>query len=142
MTISNGLTGNKIMNSLCDVQGCSRETYMGWRPLTERLGRQVCKYHWRRHKDELDSFDLYEVFKFRRPEGIRKPMLITSIEKKQICHGQKILKPVKSKGSGCKACGAERETGHTYCQKCARYRQRQLHQRRQKRYRTRLAQVV
>jgi len=51
----------------CDVSGCQRATYMGWRPLTERRGRQICEYHWRQHQDKQDSFDLLESFGFRRP---------------------------------------------------------------------------
>jgi len=57
------------MNRLCDVKGCRSLPLLGWRPLTERLGRQICEYHWRRHKDEKDSFDLFDEFKFRRSAG-------------------------------------------------------------------------
>ena len=39
---------------------------MGWRPLTERLGKQICEYHWLRHKDPQDSFDLFDAFGFRK----------------------------------------------------------------------------
>jgi len=56
-----------IMDGLCDVKGCSRATYISWRPLTERRGRQICEYHWNRHKDKKDGFDLYEAFGFKRP---------------------------------------------------------------------------
>ncbi|HUW21024.1 MAG TPA: hypothetical protein VMW16_17125 [Sedimentisphaerales bacterium] len=122
------------MDGICDVKGCNRATYMGWRPLTERLGRQICEYHWRRHLDKQDSFDLFDEFGFRRPAGIRKPMLITSTEKKQVHHGRNVLKPVKAKGSGCKACGAERGPGHTYCPKCSRERKTQSNRLRQKRH--------
>jgi hypothetical protein len=55
----------------CDVSACHRETYMGWRPLTERLGRKICEYHWHRHEDPEDGFDLFEAFGFRRP--VRSP---------------------------------------------------------------------
>jgi len=56
-----------MSNGLCDVNGCSGATYLGWRPLTERRGRQICEYHWRRHLDEKDGFDLFEAFNFQRP---------------------------------------------------------------------------
>jgi hypothetical protein len=61
------------MDGSCDVPGCTSETCMGWRPLTERLGRKICQGHWRRHQDPDDSFDLFEVFGFRRLVGLRKP---------------------------------------------------------------------
>ena len=134
MIVSNGLSGNKNMDGLCDVKECNRATYMGWRPLTERLGRQICEYHWQRHKDEKDSFDLFYKFGFTRPVRIRKPTPRTSTEKKQVHRGRKVLNPVKAKGSGCKACGAERGPGHTYCRKCARERKTQSNRLRQKRH--------
>ena len=61
------------MDGLCDVNGCRNLPLLGWRPLTERRGRQICEYHWRRHLDKQDSFDLFDEFKFRRPAGIPKP---------------------------------------------------------------------
>jgi len=42
----------------------------------------------------------------------------------------------------CRACGAERETRHTYCPSCGRERKRHTHQQRQRRYRQRHAQAV
>ena len=60
------------MDGLCDVKKCSGQTYMGWHPLTERLGRKICEQHWRRHQDAHDGFDLFEEFGFKRPEGIPK----------------------------------------------------------------------
>ena len=62
------------MDGTCNAKGCTQPTFMGWRPLTERLGRQICEGHWRRHKDPNDDFDLFEAFGFRRPTGIRKPV--------------------------------------------------------------------
>ena len=64
-----------MCNGLCDVKGCNKATYMCWRPLTERISRQICEYHWLKHKDETDSFDLFDEFKFRRALGIWKPVL-------------------------------------------------------------------
>ena len=60
------------MNGLCDVVGCSSLPLLGWRPLTERIGRKVCEHHWRRHQDKQDSFDLFDEFKFKRPLGFLK----------------------------------------------------------------------
>ena len=93
------------MDGLCDVKGCSRATYMGWRPLTERLGREICEYHWNRHQDKQDSFDLFDEFKFRRPAGIRKP-----VAKKDVAR--------------C-ACGRELIPGRRLCTVCATERKRQ-----------------
>jgi len=55
------------MDGLCDLKGCRGLPLLGWRPLTEQIGRQICEYHWRRHRDEKDSFDLFEAFNFKRP---------------------------------------------------------------------------
>ena len=63
-----------MTNGLCDVKDCQDLPLLGWRPLTERIGRKICEQHWRRHRDEKDSFDLFDEFNFRRPEGIRKPV--------------------------------------------------------------------
>ncbi|HUT30850.1 MAG TPA: hypothetical protein VMX13_13745 [Sedimentisphaerales bacterium] len=48
----------------------------------------------------------------------------------------------ETRASRCKACGADREPGHTFCDKCSRERKRQAHQQRQRRYRERRAQTV
>jgi len=91
-------------NRLCDVKGCGRATYMCWRLLTESRGRQICQYHWRRHQDLEDRFDLFEAFGFRRPAGIRKPV-------------------TKKKSALC-ACGRELLPGHKFCNICANKRER------------------
>jgi len=44
------------MDGSCDVRECTQPTFMGWRPLTERLGKQICEGHWHRHKDPADIF--------------------------------------------------------------------------------------
>ncbi|MFH1716530.1 MAG: hypothetical protein ABIF19_04200 [Planctomycetota bacterium] len=149
------------MNGSCDVKGCDRETYLGWRPLTESRGRQICEGHWRRHQDPEDSFDLFEAFGFRRPAGIRKP-----VPKKDVPRPAPALDPGRTgrmqpaaepeppreklerhepakprpqtiptidRPSGCRTCGAEREPGHTYCPKCSRGRKKQSDRERQKR---------
>ncbi|MFH1718251.1 MAG: hypothetical protein ABIF19_12935 [Planctomycetota bacterium] len=147
----------------CDVAGCAGETYMGWRPLTEPRGKQVCEYHWLRHKDPNDDFDLFEAFGFRRPAGIRK-----SVAKKEVARcacgrerlpGRKLCtdcaqererqrkkrayhkrkepqpEPVEGKRPKCKGCGGPREAGHTYCEKCAERRRITVHRQAQGRYR-------
>ena len=158
------------MDGYCDVKGCTNETYMGWRPLTERLGKQICEGHWLRHKDPADSFNLFDAFGFRRPAAIRKPMPKKDIpprapepdpgrtlcmqlaakpepaQEKPDC--QEPPKPgpqterIQDKGPVCKDCGGKRETRHTYCDKCSRERKRHTHQERQRRYRQRRAQAV
>jgi hypothetical protein len=159
----------RIMNGLCDVQGCNIATYMCWRPLSERRGRQICEYHWNRHKDETDSFDLYEAFKFRRPVRISRRLVKTETHrcdcgrelqaghkfcpicakererqrKRQSYHERKKPKPepiVQENILKCRACGGTRKPGYTYCPKCSRERQRQANRERQRRhYRKRMA---
>jgi len=151
------------MNGSCDVSGCTGETYMGWRPLTERQGKQICEGHWRRHQDPEDSFDLFEAFGFRRPAGICKPVgkkelarcacgrerlpgrrLCTVCaeqrereRKKRAYHERKNRSQQEPAEPGlmlrCKGCGAERETGHRYCSKCAQQRERQSNRERRRR---------
>ena len=64
------------MDGSCDLKGCTGQTFMGWRPLGDPLssGRKICEQHWRRHKDQQDSFDLFEVFRFKRPAEVAKPV--------------------------------------------------------------------
>jgi hypothetical protein len=69
------------MDGLCDVVGCSSLPLLGWQPLTGRRGRQICEYHWRRHLDKQDSFDLFDEFKFRRPAGLPKPVAKKSVSR-------------------------------------------------------------
>lgn len=52
----------------CDVSGCDKPMYMGWRS-PENLAastinpyKRVCKYHADKHWDEHDNFNLFEVF--------------------------------------------------------------------------------
>jgi len=93
------------MNGLCDVKECRGLPLLGWRPLTERIGRKICEQHWRRHQDKQDSFDLFDEFKFRRPEGL--------------------YKPVKKKYVPRCTCGRERLPGRRFCTVCAKERERQ-----------------
>ena len=126
------------MDGTCDVPGCTNETYMGWQPLTESRGRQVCEEHWTRHKDPQDSFDLFDAFGFRRPTKAPKPKPaaepIPEIALRK--SSERISKPIAEQGPGphCKACGAEREPGHTYCRSCSRERKAQSNRKRQKRH--------
>jgi hypothetical protein len=149
---------------------------MGWRPLTERLGKQICEGHWLRHKDPNDSFNLWDAFGFRRPAGIQKPIVRGHLagpafappkpneqvreepkaepeppREKPNCHepdqpprlstrveaagkpGPQTV-PAIEKPSGCKACGAEREAGHSYCQECAQRRRKTTRRQAQSRY--------
>ena len=117
---------------LCDVSGCSGQTYLGWRPLTERLGRQICEHHWRRHKDEQDSFDLFDAFGFRRPAGIPKQVTKKGIAR--CASGREHEpKPVKGKVSGCRDCEQPREPGHRYCENCGNRRKVESNRKRQQR---------
>lgn len=130
----------------------------------ERLGKQICESHWRRHKDSGDSFDLFDAFGFERPPGIRKSIMKNNVprcdcgrerlperkfckkcaaererqRKKRAYHERKnrpLLEPVEQKPIlRCKACGAERQRGHTYCEKCAERRKKISHRQRQSRY--------
>jgi hypothetical protein len=118
---------DSVRDEGCDVNGCPGRTHMGWRPLTEKTGRKVCEYHWRRHRDGQDSFDLFEAFGFRRPQpkkDIAPPVAELSLRRY------------------CGECGQPREAGHRYCPDCGRKRQRHAHQQRQKKYRHRLAEAV
>ena len=159
------------MDGSCDVSGCQRVTYMGWRPLTESRGRQICEGHWRRHKDPNDSFDLFEAFGFRRPAGIGKPVPKKEVarctcgrerlpgrrlcticaeqrereRKKRAYHERKNRHemPVEPEPVlRCRACGEPREAGHRYCSKCAQKREKQSNRERRRRcYRKSLKRV-
>ena len=140
------------MDGRCDVPGCTEPGFMGWRPLSENRGRQICERHWLKHKDPNDSFDLFDAFGLMRPAGIRKPGAGLSDPgrkgqtKRRLCPGPK--NPMKQEptegreGGCCRACGAEREAGHTYCEKCRRERRREANQDRQRRFRVKRAQVA
>ena len=137
------------MNGLCDVKGCQNLPLLGWRSLTERIGREICEQHWRRHKDKQDSFDLYDTFGFRRPpqapkpEPMAKPVCNCGREitprhrfcdacaaerkrqrNKQYYHGKKVhqAEPIKESTLKCKQCGGPRSPRHSYCQKCSQSR--------------------
>jgi len=159
------------MDGTCDVKGCTEPTFVGWRPLTERLGRQVCEYHWRRHQDPDDDFDLFEAFGFRRPAGLRKPpakdvprcacgrerlpgrKFCTDCaeererqRKKEAYHERKKPEPqpvpVEDEGPRCGDCAEPREAGHRYCSKCAQKREKQSNRERRRRsYRKSLKRV-
>ncbi|MHC4680588.1 MAG: hypothetical protein ACYTEK_18030 [Planctomycetota bacterium] len=115
----------------CDVSACHRETYMGWRPLTERLGRKICEYHWHRHEDPEDGFDLFEAFGFRRP--VRSPRRLMQTGTRR-CDCDRAL----SHRRQCRDCGQPREPGRCYCEKCGQKRNAQSNRKRQQRHYRRL----
>jgi len=94
-----------MSNGLCDMKGCQSLPLLGWRPLSERIGRKICEQHWRRHLDEKDSFDLYDEFKFKRPVRKHKPAVTKEVPR---C-----------------VCGRELQSGHRFCAICAKERERQ-----------------
>jgi hypothetical protein len=151
-----------MTNGICDVEGCCRSTYMGWRPLTERIGRQICEFHWLRHRDEKDSFDLYDEFRFRRPVEIQKPVSRSHIlrcscgrellpgrrfctvcaaerkrqRKKRYYHGKKVnqAEPTEEIILKCKQCSEPRLPNHIYCSKCVKHRKIMTRRQAQSRY--------
>jgi len=123
---------------------------MGWRPLNETLGRQICKKHWTRHENPNDSFNLFAAFGLRRPARISKsgaglfaagrlrqprPNMIAAEPLQQ----QETTKQTEGSGGRhapgrCRSCGQAREPGHTYCEKCSRERRAEKNRKRQKRH--------
>lgn len=47
----------------CDVPGCPRPMNMGWKVLGH--SKKICFYHFRRHINKNDTFDLFDVFKIQ-----------------------------------------------------------------------------
>ncbi len=137
------------MDGFCDVNGCNEQTFMGWRPLTERQGRQICEQHWLRHNDKKDSFDLYDEFEFIRPLRKQKPLVSKDVRrcdcgqellpghslcavcakerererKRQYYHKKKNhqVEHIKDDPLKCKRCGELRLPNHSYCSRCAEY---------------------
>jgi len=110
------------ISGMCDVTGCSGQTYMGWRPDTAPRGRQVCESHWHRHRDVWDSFDLFEAFGFRRPAPKKKTSPLATCR-------------VLSLKRLCPDCGQPRKPRHRYCDKCSNKRKAESNRKRQQRYR-------
>jgi hypothetical protein len=150
-------------HGLCDVKGCQNLPLLGWQPMTERRGRQICEYHWNRHKDVTDSFNLFEAFNFRRPARMPKRQIKTEMckcdcgralaaghrfcaicaeerereRKRQAYHERKNPKPepiVQENILLCRACGGIRKPGYTYCPKCSERRSKQSNRVRQRRH--------
>jgi hypothetical protein len=96
---------------ICDVGQCQEKTYMGWRPHTVALGRQVCRGHWERHKNSLDGFSLFDAFGFQRP----------LIHPKPIPKAKPVIKREPEKTC---SCGRPRRPRHQYCPSCAAERER------------------
>ena len=111
----------------CDVTECNGQTFMGWRPLTERMGRKICEQHWRRHKDQQDSFDLFEEFGFRRPVGVPK-----QVTKKDVAPCNRTR--ARSHRQQCRDCEQPREPGRRYCENCGNRRKAESNRARQRRY--------
>ena len=137
-----------MVNGLCDVPQCKEQTFMGWRPLTERTGRQICEHHWQGHKS--GRLSLYDAFDFKRPLIKTKP--VKSIDycacgnelqqghrlcnncaaererqrKREYYHQSKEEKTPRVISLRCKICGNEREPNHRYCSLCAKQRRRKL----------------
>jgi len=132
---------------LCDVPQCEEQTYMGWRSLRERTGRQICERHWEAHKD--NKFNLYDAFGFQRPLIKTKPVKLIEycscgatlqpghrlcnncatgrerLRKREYYHQRK-EEPPKVISLLCTECGQEREPNHRYCKLCARQQRRKL----------------
>ena len=150
------------MDGFCDVKGCNEHTFMGWRPFTERRGRQICEKHFRRHDNKNDSFDLFDEFNFKRPVKIQKPSVTKDvprcacgrerlpghkfctvcakerecIRKRQYYHDKKNrqVEPVKENTLKCKQCGEPRLPDHVYCSRCAEHRKKINRRQAQSRY--------
>ncbi len=150
------------MYGTCDVPGCTNETYMGWRPLSQPLGKQICEYHFRRHDDPADSFNLWEAFGFRRSAKMERSAPKKDIprcacgherlprrrfctmcaqqrerERKKGAYHERKNRQEKSVEAEptlrCRACGEPREAGHTYCRRCAEDRRKRSNRERRRR---------
>src|SRR4030042_1439180 len=43
------------------------------------FARKICKQHWRRHRNKMDDFDLFDAFGDRRPAGFLTPAFSLSV---------------------------------------------------------------
>jgi len=59
---------------MCDVPNCSRPMDMGWKP-NQGKNYRICFYHERRHFNEDDVFDLFDVF------GIKQLVLGVDVDR-------------------------------------------------------------
>jgi len=50
----------------CDVPGCDRQVRMGWEAGGKK--KRICRYHFNRHCNEDDSFDLFTTFDVKKYE--------------------------------------------------------------------------
>jgi hypothetical protein len=144
-----------VANGLCDVAGCDEKTLMGWRPHTvsQEYGRQICRDHWEKHKDQRDSFSLFKAFGYPRPAAAKiKPAEQLSVAtcacgrallpKRRFCavcatkrerdrkrewQRQSKSQPVIEApvGPKCQRCDNQREPGRVYCGPCAKIRERE-----------------
>jgi uncharacterized OB-fold protein len=140
-----------VAYGLCDVAGCSEKTFMGWRPHTvgQEFGRQICRGHWERHKDQRDSSSLFEAFGYPRPEAAKVKAAEQPVVRRCACgdvllprrrfckacaaererdrkmawwdrHNDPLREIEVKARLECRRCGGEREPGHTYCAQCAK----------------------
>ena len=119
----------------CDVIDCNGVTFMGWRPLTERIGRQICRYHWNGHKS--GGFDLFKAFNLQRPACVPRQHVKTETRRcdcsRALQNGHEQEKPKATKGRVCKSCGVERRPGYTYCDNCGKKRKTESNRQRRRR---------
>ncbi len=58
------------MKARCEVKGCGGNTILGYAAFGSRRNKEVgvCEYHWEKHCDDEDEFDLPSYF---YPSGAR-----------------------------------------------------------------------
>ena len=95
---------------ICDVKGCTRKTHLAWCSKTERIGRQVCEFHHRMHLDPDNRFNLFDAFSFKK--------ISTKALKSE--RGSRL----SMQGDRRCACGAPRKPKCTYCEECAKEREK------------------
>ena len=149
-----------MADGICDVPKCRRQTYMGWRPLSEKIGHQICEHHWDRHKNKNDKFNLFDVFGFKRPQTKTRPVNVKLTEhcacgrelqlgrrlcrscaierekerKREYYHRSKTKKSPEIISLRCRECGGQRLPGHSYCRKCGQRRRQKSNRERQRRH--------
>lgn len=64
MTIKKKHKKRKVVDC-CDVPDCGKEVHLGWR--CAGIMKKVCKYHFKRHCNENDSFSLFDTFGIKLP---------------------------------------------------------------------------
>jgi len=112
---------------ICDVTDCTGKTFKGWRPLTEQLENeeQLCRQCWARHVEPHHEFDLFDEFRFKRPQQLQHRSFYRPTQ----------ANAANRRISKCCECGAEIPSGYLFCADCAadRERNRKREQARQRR---------